>query len=124
MLEESKKIFKEIMEMVPGMDFMEMKKQKGGRFKFPMYINDRMMRTDLEALELSMRSSNSLHRAGYQTIGNVVQAIERPEDLKKIRNCGEKSVNEIMEKLFCYQYVQLDKARRVKYIKRIVEINL
>lgn len=72
---------------------------------------------------LSMRSGNCLHRAGYRTIGEIVEGIESSEDLKRIRNCGAKSVDEIMEKLFCYQYSLIDNSKKVSYINRVLELN-
>ena len=116
-------VCKEIMLLVPAMDFMEIKERRKGKFVFLIYINERLETTDIDALELSVRSSNSLHRAGYKTIADVVKAIESSEDLKKIRNCGAKSIIEIMEKIFCYQYRQLDVNSKIRYINKLVELN-
>lgn len=116
-------IFKEIVSLAPTLNFTELKNKNGGKLRFPMYINQSLMETDLNALELSVRSSNCLHRAGYRTIGELVEAIESWEDLKKIRNCGVKSINEIMENLFCYQYGLLGNEKKAKYIQRVLELN-
>ena len=97
-------VMNEIMNLVPTINFKEIK-EKSGKLRFPMYINQTLMETDLEVLELSMRASNSLHRAGYRTIGELVEAIESGDDLKNIRNCGTKSIDEIMGKLFWYQAI-------------------
>ena len=56
-------------------------------------------------------------------IYEYLNQINSPDDLKKIRNCGAKSVNEIMEQLFCYQYCQLAPERKVRFIKRVLEMN-
>ena len=120
---ESKKVFEEIVTLVPTADFMEIKKRRGGKLRYPIYINQKLRTTELEALELSARSSNCLHRAGYKTIGELVEAIESSEDLKKIRNCGAKSIDEIMEQLFCYQYCQLDRPQKIKYIEKVLKLN-
>ncbi len=117
------KIFKEILELVPNADIMGIKERRGGKFRFPIYINDKLNATDLDALDLSVRSSNCLHRAGYRTIGELVANINSGDDLKKIRNCGVKSINEIMEQLFCYQYMQIGSERKVAYIKQVLELN-
>ena len=45
------------------------------------------------------------------------------EDLMRIRNCGRKSAEEILEKLFCFQYGQVDGQRKIKYIYRVLEMN-
>ena len=52
-----------------------------------------------------------------------MEAIESSDDLRKIRNCGARSIDEIMEKLFCYQYGQLDEGEKVKYINKVLEMN-
>lgn len=117
------KIFEEIMTLVPGADLARIKERGGGKFRYPIYINEKLNTTDLDVLELSARSSNCLHRAGYRTIGELVSNINSREDLKKIRNCGTKSIDEIMEQLFCYQYQQMGNDRKVKYIKRVLELN-
>ena len=123
MSERCQKVFDEILRLVPTSRFLEIKKENGGKLVFPIYITDTLLTTDLEVLELSPRSSNCLHRAGFKTVRELVLAINGPDDLKKIRNCGAKSVNEIMEQLFCYQYCQLAPERKVRYINRVLEMN-
>ena len=123
MPDKSKEIFMEINRLVPDIDLMSIKRRRGGKLRFPIYINDVLRHTDLEMLDLSMRSKNCLHRAGYQTIGELVEGIESSEDLKRIRNCGAKSVDEIMDKLFCYQYSLIEQSKRLKYINRVIELN-
>ncbi|MBE5926168.1 MAG: hypothetical protein E7270_04315 [Lachnospiraceae bacterium] len=123
MYEKCKKVFEEMKTLVPVADFMEIKERRKGKLKFQIYISDKLRTTELEALELSVRSSNCLHRAGFKTVAQLVETIEGSEDLKTIRNCGSKSVDEIMEKLFCYQYTQLEPARKIRYIKSVLELN-
>ena len=123
MSEKCQNVFDEILTLVPTTKFSEIKKNKGGKLRFPIYITEKLRETDLEALDLSVRSSNCLHRAGYSTIGELVEKIETFDDLKRIRNCGDKSVKEIMEKLFCYQYCQLDTPQKIKYINKMIELN-
>ena len=123
MSEKCQKVFDEILTLVPTANFSEIKRRRGGKLRYPIYINEKIRMTDLDALELSVRSSNCLHRAGYKTIGGLVEAIASSEDLRKIRNCGAKSVDEIMEQLFCYQYNQLDTSQKIKYIKKVIELN-
>ena len=123
MTDKSKDVFEEITKLVPDVDLVAIKKNRGGKLRFPVYINETLKTTDLEALDLSVRSNNCLHRAGYRTIGDLVEAVDSSDDLKRIKNCGSKSVNEIMEKLFCYQYRQMCKENKLKYIRRVVELN-
>lgn len=116
-------VLMDIMEKVPAANLLQIKKQRGGKLRFPIYINDKLKETNLEALELSVRSGNCLHRAGFTTIGDLVENISGSEDLKRIRNCGTKSVDEIMERLFCYQYMELAPEKREKFIRRVIELN-
>ena len=123
MIDKCQKVFEEIVTLVPTANFLEIKKRRGGKLRYPIYINEKLRTTELDALELSVRASNSLHRAGYKTIGELVEAIESSEDLKKIRNCGAKSIEEIMEQLFCYQYCQLEVPQKIKYINKVLKLN-
>lgn len=58
---------------------------------------DKIFDTTIEELELSVRSSNCLKRAGINTVGELISKGE--EDLMKVRNLGKKSLQEIQEKL-------------------------
>lgn len=103
---------------------LEVKLAKPGKsFKFPIYLTEKLEKTELDVLDLSVRASNSLKRAGYRTIGDLVNNISHSSDLKHIRNCGETSVAEIMDKLFAYQYMILPKERRPEFIARVVQMN-
>lgn len=119
----SKPIFEEIMRLVPEADIEGIKKRRGGKFRFLVYLNETANTTTIDALELSVRSSNCLHRAGYRTVGELLVKINGSEDLKKIRNCGAKSIDEIMEQLFCFQYKQFTGESKIKYIRKVLEMN-
>ncbi len=93
------------------------------RFRFPFYMTDKIAATDIEALELSVRSYNCLKRMGYNTIGSLVRNVQGYADLKKIRNCGRKSIDVILEKLFCYQYSLIAPEKRGGYIAKLKELN-
>ncbi|HLV10327.1 MAG TPA: DNA-directed RNA polymerase subunit alpha [Halanaerobiales bacterium] len=58
---------------------------------------DKVLDITIEELELSVRSSNCLKRAGINTVGELISKTE--EDLMKVRNLGKKSLQEIKEKL-------------------------
>lgn len=77
----------------------------------------------IEELDLSVRAYHSLKRAGFNTIGEVVDAISSGTDLNQIRNCGKTSVREIMEHLFLYQYNSLPAERQDAYLMEVVEMN-
>lgn len=58
---------------------------------------NKILDTTIEELELSVRSSNCLKRAGINTVEELVQKSE--DDLMKVRNLGKKSLQEIQDKL-------------------------
>lgn len=58
---------------------------------------DKILDTTIEELELSVRSSNCLKRAGINTVEELVDKTE--DDLMKVRNLGKKSLKEIKDKL-------------------------
>ena len=110
----------EIMNRIEGVRLHE---KKGGKFKYFMYMTSAMRNTSIEVLELSMRSYNVLMRAGLITIGQVVDSIASGSELRKIRNCGVKSVREIQEQLFLYQYFSLPQEKREDYLLEVVLMN-
>lgn len=56
-----------------------------------------LLKTPVEELELSVRSSNCLKNANIRTIGELTKKTE--DDIAKTRNFGKKSLQEIKEKL-------------------------
>ena len=106
------------------MEGVELKEKHGGQFHFRLHLTEKMQNTPLEALELGQRSYNCLKRAGYSTIGELTDAISGSQDLKSIRNCGAKSVREIMEQLFLFQYNSLKPEKKEDYLKEVVQMNI
>lgn len=112
---------KALFEAVPEIDIHP---KHGGRFRFQIYMTDSMSKTDIEALELSVRSINCLKRAGIHTIGELCDRVRCSSDLKGIRNCGKTSIAEIMDNLFAYQYFALQPERRGQFLAKVVEMNV
>ena len=56
-----------------------------------------LLDTPIEDLQLSVRSLNCLKRAGIRTVGELLTYSE--EDVMKLKNFGQKSLDEIAEKL-------------------------
>ncbi len=56
--------------------------------------------TPIESLDLSVRVFNSLKRTGVATVGEVLEMLEKgPEAMLAIRNFGEKSLDELIQRL-------------------------
>lgn len=103
--------------------FIEVSRTKGKSLRFNVYMSEKLSNTDIEALELGVRSNNCLKRAGIMTIGDLCNKIHNSSELKAIRNCGTTSVTEIMDKLFYYHFMQLPVNRREQYIEEVVKLN-
>ena len=56
---------------------------------------DALLDTNVEELELSVRSANCLKNAGIRTLRELVQKTEK--DMLETKNFGRKSLNEIKE---------------------------
>ena len=59
--------------------------------------DDIIMKTNVEDLDLSVRSLNCLKRAGIHTVKDLTQKTE--DDMLKVRNLGKKSLDEVIFKL-------------------------
>jgi DNA-directed RNA polymerase subunit alpha len=63
-------------------------------------IPSEIYETPIEQLDLSVRVFNSLKRTGITTVGEVLDHLSRgPDAMLAIRNFGEKSLNELYDKL-------------------------
>ncbi len=58
---------------------------------------DKVLEMLIEELELSVRASNGLKRANINTVGDLIEKTR--EEMSKIRNLGQKSLEEIERKL-------------------------
>lgn len=58
---------------------------------------DKVLQMSIEELELSVRAQNGLKRANINTVGDLV--MKTREEMGKIRNLGQKSLDEIENKL-------------------------
>ena len=64
------------------------------------WIDSEKFNTPIETLDLSVRVFNSLKRTGITTIGEVLEMLDRgPDAMLPIRNFGEKSLDELVQRL-------------------------
>ena len=63
-------------------------------------IPARLYETPIEELELTVRAYNCLKRAGITQVGEILEKLQKgEEEILAIRNFGQKSLDELMEKL-------------------------
>lgn len=71
--------------------------------------------TPIENLDLSVRVFNSLKRTGVTTVGDVLDLLEKGEEaVMSIRNFGEKSLDELRQKMIEKGFLQLDEDEDVE----------
>ena len=116
--------FNKIKAIFTQIDGAGVNQRRGGRLKFRLYLTDRLCSTDIDDLQLSVRSTNCLKRNQIYTIGELCERISSSADLYCLRNCGKTSVAEIMDNLFAYQYAILSPEKRADYLQTVIEMNM
>jgi DNA-directed RNA polymerase subunit alpha len=70
-------------------------------------LTSEMIETPIENLDLSVRVFNSLKRTGITTVGEVLELLEKGDEaVMSIRNFGEKSLEELRQKMHEKGYLQ------------------
>lgn len=70
-------------------------------------LTSEIIETPIENLDLSVRVFNSLKRTGITTVGEVLELLEKGEEaVMSIRNFGEKSLDELRQKMREKGYLQ------------------
>jgi DNA-directed RNA polymerase subunit alpha len=70
-------------------------------------LTSEVMETPIENLDLSVRVFNSLKRTGITTVGEVIDLLEKGDEaVMAIRNFGEKSLDELRQKMREKGYLQ------------------
>ena len=63
-------------------------------------LTSEMIETPIENLDLSVRVFNSLKRTGITTVGEVIELLDKGDEaVMSIRNFGEKSLDELRQKM-------------------------
>jgi DNA-directed RNA polymerase subunit alpha len=72
-------------------------------------LTSEMIETPIENLDLSVRVFNSLKRTGITTVGEVIELLEKGDEaVMSIRNFGEKSLDELRQKMVEKGYLQTE----------------
>ncbi|HSF79708.1 MAG TPA: DNA-directed RNA polymerase subunit alpha [Anaerolineales bacterium] len=88
---------------------MEEAIEEGGR------LTSEMIETPIENLDLSVRVFNSLKRTGITTVGEVIELLEKGDEaVMSIRNFGEKSLDELRQRMREKGYLQDENENEVE----------
>ena len=95
-LSEAAKILVQHFSLISGVTEIELPtevEEEGG-------IPSKIYETPVEDLELTVRAYNCLKRAGITQVGEILEKLKKGQDeILAIRNFGQKSLDELMEKL-------------------------
>ena len=72
---------------------------------------------------LSVRSTNCLHRRGWNTVGDIIKNISSIEDIQQIRNCGKSSTDEIFAQMLNLQKSMIPASDQAVYERIFNKVN-
>jgi len=87
----------------------------------PLPYKAYMADTGIEELNLSVRASNGLMRAGVKTFGRLKDLMETEQGIYGIRNLGSKSAREISAAFITATYLRLSNGEKAAYWQRIID---
>lgn len=99
------------------------KEIRGAGFTVPMYMGAQLLNVSVDDLNLSVRSSNCLKRVGFNTVGDVLNAIDSWDDLNRIKNLGKTSLIEIRDQIITYQKSLLSEPEKIAFSEKVRELN-
>jgi DNA-directed RNA polymerase subunit alpha len=78
-------------------------------------LTSEMIETPIENLDLSVRVFNSLKRTGITTVGEVIELLEKGDEaVMSIRNFGEKSLDELRQKMTEKGYLETEEEKEAE----------
>ena len=103
-LSESAKILVQHFSLVSGVTEVELPAEPVDEGGIPAKIYE----TPIEDLELTVRAYNCLKRAGITQVGEILEKMKKGQDeILAIRNFGQKSLDELMERLDQKGYLEM-----------------
>ncbi len=130
MIELNEDVMREMNKYLDGTTIEDILFKNKRMFHFQVMFTDEQMKQDIEVLDLKPRAYNCLRRNGFRTLENLVNGVYTKEDesskkqLLRIRNLGRKTAEEILMKVFYYQFMVLPDDRKKSYMEKVVEANL
>lgn len=86
-----------IEQLTPFLDYVKISQMKAEERAIRMSIPDEKYNMPVEQLDLSVRTMNCLRRSNITTVGELIG--KGPKELLKLRNFGQKSYQEIEDRL-------------------------
>ena len=129
MIDINREITTEMNRYLDGTTIEEILVKNKKLFRFQMLLKPEHLAQSIDTMDFSVRSYNCLKRAGINTIGELVNSCQAKPDstskkqLQQYRNLGRTSADEILLKLFCYQFSILPDNRKREYMRRVEEMN-
>ena len=94
--------------------------QIGGRFT-QMPYTQRLADFSIDEMNLTVRSSNGLKRAGIHTFGALKDILDIENGLQNVRNIGQKSIAEIRQLFLEECYTRLLPYEKAQYWQEILD---
>ena len=129
MIELNENVTKEMNKYLDGITIEDILILNRKWFHFQVMFTREQLMQDIEVLDLRTRAYNGLKRYGIRTLSDVVNGFETREGLSskkqllQIRNLGKNTAEEIIIKIFYYQFMVLSDEKKRAYMKQILEIN-
>lgn len=86
-----------IEQLSPFVEYIKVSQMKAEEQLIRLSIPDEKFNMPVEQLDLSMRTMNCLRRGGITTVGELIS--KKPKELLQLRNFGQKSFQEIQDRL-------------------------
>lgn len=129
MIDLNEHVVKEMNKYLDGITIENLIAKRSELFHYKVTFNRIELVSDIDVLNLSQRSYNCLKRAGVYTIGDIIKnyntkpgATSRSQ-LRKIRNLGAKSADEIIMNLFYYHFMTIPLNERAAYMDQLLKEN-
>ena len=87
---------------------------------FALPFKRRMSEVEIYEMNLSVRASNGLIRAGAKTLGKVAELVALPSGLRSIRNLGTKSEKEILRSFVELCYEKLNYREKLEFWQKAI----
>ncbi len=125
----NEKVMREMNRYLDGTSIEEILLVNKKLFHFQVMFTNEQMEQGVDVLDLSQRAYNCLRRNSIYTLGDLVNGVETRGDetskkqLLRFRNLGRKTSEEILLKLFYYQFLVLSEKQKKAYMQMVIHSN-